>query len=275
MSRQKHRGQQANDSKLFNEKWLPVLNEAVRDLSWLLSRGYSEKSSAELVGNHYRLNVRQRHAMRRSSCSDQSADFRLAHGLKREQLKGQPIAIDGYNLLITIESALAGGIVLLCRDGCYRDIASIHGTYRRVEETMPALTMIGVTLQKMEVSEVRWLLDKPVSNSGRLKGFMVELSQQYGFDWTVRLVNNPDRSLSELENMVSVSSDSWVLDHTDRWYNLHRQIVGTIPTANVIPMLGVEQGSVNKDQGTGIGEQGSGIGEQGSGIREQGTEGES
>ena len=103
---------------------------------------------------------------------------------------------------------------------------------------MPALTMIGVTLQKMEVSEVRWFLDKPVSNSGRLKGFMIELSEQYGFDWTVKLVNNPDRSLSELTDTITVSSDSWVLEHTDRWYNLHRQIVGAIPTATVIPMVG-------------------------------------
>lgn len=241
MSRQKHRGQHANDVKLFHERWIPVLNEAVRDLSWLWSRGYSEKSALELVGNRYRLNNRQRHALRRAACSDQSVAHRKENRIAPPDLRGKQVAIDGYNLLITIEAALAGGIVLHCRDDCYRDIASVHGTYRRVEETMPALSMIGVSLQKLEVADVHWLLDKPVSNSGRLKGFMVELSQQYEFNWYVELVNNPDRTLSQMEDTVVVSSDGWVLDHTEQWYHLHQHIVNAIPTANVIHLTGKSQ----------------------------------
>ena len=40
---------------------------------------------------------------------------------------------------------MGGGIVLLARDGCYRDMASMHGTYRKVAETVPALEAIGRT----------------------------------------------------------------------------------------------------------------------------------
>jgi hypothetical protein len=29
-----------------------------------------------------------------------------------------------------VEAALAGGVILACRDGAYRDMASIHGTWR-------------------------------------------------------------------------------------------------------------------------------------------------
>ena len=43
------------------------------------------------------------------------------------------------NVLITLESALGGGVLLRCRDGCLRDMASLHGTYRIVDETDPAL----------------------------------------------------------------------------------------------------------------------------------------
>ena len=56
-------------------------------------------------------------------------------------LRGRPLRIDGFNLILTLESALGGGIVLGGRDGCYRDLASVHGTYRRVEETRPALDL--------------------------------------------------------------------------------------------------------------------------------------
>lgn len=240
MAKQKHRGQHANDPKLFSEKWLRVLNEAVIDLSWLYSRGYSEKSSIAMVGNRHRLTMRQRKALRRAACSDDSLLYRKAHEIVKDQLKDRQIVIDGYNLLITVEAGLAGGMVIHSRDGTYRDIASIHGTYRRVEETIPALTMIGVTLQKLEVDHVFWLLDKPVSNSGRLKGFMRDISEQYGFDWEIELVNNPDKNLVQLPNTVSVSSDGWVLNRSESWYNLHRHIVDTIPTANILDLRGLE-----------------------------------
>ncbi|RMG74682.1 MAG: DUF434 domain-containing protein [Bacteroidetes bacterium] len=236
--KQKHRGQHGNDPRLFHDRWLPVLNQAVADLSWMLSRGYADNSALKLVGDRYRLNLRQRKAVGRASCSDQSRHLRAERLLPVEALRGREVLIDGYNLLITIESALAGGIVLLSRDGCFRDIASVHGTYRRVEETMPALTMIGVNLQKLGVGPVSWLLDRPVSNSGRLMGFMYELSEQYGFDWQIELVNNPDRALIAQPERISITSDSWVLDRITAWYNLHRDILATIPSASIIDLGG-------------------------------------
>ncbi|GAB4402946.1 MAG: DUF434 domain-containing protein [Bacteroidia bacterium] len=237
-SKQRHRGQQSSDPQLFDARWIPVLNEAVADLSWLLTRGYSEPGALKLVGDRHRLNVRQRKALLRASCSDEAVHTRRERLITADALKDALLIIDGYNLLITIESALAGGIVILCRDGCYRDIASVHGTYRRVEETMPALAMIGITLQKLETGPVRWLLDKPVSNSGRLMGFMYDTADQYGFQWQVELVNNPDRQMVERAGHVAVSSDGWVLDRVPQWYNLHRHIVSAIPTAQIIALEG-------------------------------------
>ena len=61
------------------------------------------------------------------------------------QLAGHELWLDGYNVLTILESALAGGIVLLCRDGCCRDIAGIHRRYRKVTETLPVLRMVGET----------------------------------------------------------------------------------------------------------------------------------
>jgi len=237
-SKQKHRGQHSNDPRLFSEKFIPILNRAVEDLSWLLGRGYSEKGSIELVGNRHRLNVRQRKALARAACADQARESRQQKRCEVDDLTNQSLIIDGYNLLITVESALGGGIVIECRDGCFRDIASIHGTYRRVEETLPALTMIGVQLQQLQVSEVYWLLDRPVSNSGRLKTMMGELAGQYGFPWEIELVNNPDRTISERTEHIAVSSDGWVLDHSPRWYNLNRYLLNLIPKANIIRLQG-------------------------------------
>ena len=239
-SKQKHRGQHGNAPRLFAPKWIPILNRAVADLAWLLTRDYSEKSALGLVGDHYRLNIRQRRALLRAVCSDQAYQRRQAKQLLTEQVRGRELVIDGYNLLITIESALAGGLVIECRDGCFRDIASVHGTYRRVAETLPALVMIGVYLQGLDVCHVHWLLDRPVSNSGHLKGIMEDTAEQYGFDWVIELVNNPDRDITEHHERVAISSDGWVLDHCPQWYNLHRSLVAKLPQVNLIQLDGGE-----------------------------------
>jgi hypothetical protein len=47
-------------------------------------------------------------------------------------LEDETILIDGFNLLITIESALSGGYIFIGVDGGFRDLSSIHWSYKRV-----------------------------------------------------------------------------------------------------------------------------------------------
>src|SRR4029077_18485337 len=161
----KHRGPGPQDADWFSPESRPNVMQAVSDLSWLLSRGYAEASSLKLVGDRYRLVERQRVAVVRSACSDDSLARRRTNCLS--DFRG-PLRIDGFNLILTLESALGGGIVLGGRDGCYRDMASVHGTYRRVEETHPALKLAARWMTEWGVGPCTWLLDQPVSNSGRM-----------------------------------------------------------------------------------------------------------
>ena len=112
-------------------------------------------------------------------------------------MRGAALWLDGYNVLTTIEAALAGGVVLAARDGAYRDMASMHGTYRHVAETLPALELLGRTMADDGPSECRWLLDRPVSNSGRLKRIIEDLAALRGWPWRVELVANPDVLLAD------------------------------------------------------------------------------
>ena len=132
--------------------------------------------------------------------------------------------IDGFNLLTTIEAALCGGILLYGQDGCIRDMASMHGSYRKVIETTPALELIGDFLDEHGVSNVRWWLDRPVSNSGRLKTIMYDLARARGWDWSIKLVGDPDAVLVKSSEIV-VTADSLILDHCGRWCSLASAIV--------------------------------------------------
>jgi len=234
-----HRGQHPADAMLFAGDKIPDIRCAVADYSLLLSKGYAEKSSLKLVGDRFTLTERQRLAVMRSSCSNEQRDSRKKQQVDISDVSKQAIAIDGYNLLITIEAAMSGGLIFRGRDGCCRDLASIHGTYRRVSETQPAIELIGGFLQRIGISQALWLLDSPVSNSGRLKTLLRELAEKNNWKWEIELVTSPDAVLIKGGKIVA-SSDSVVLDKCGRWVDLAGEIIkNRIPTAKIID-LGTE-----------------------------------
>ena len=147
---------------------------------------------------------------------------------------GRPLWVDGYNVLTTIEAALAGGVILAARDGAYRDMASMHGSYRKVAETRPALELFGQVLAQLDVSECLWYLDRPVSNSGRLKKIIDQTAAERGWTWAVELVADPDPLLSRSDEVVA-TADSAILDACGRWFNLARETVTRhVPDAEVV-----------------------------------------
>ena len=240
---QSHRGPAPKDERLFNARQLPSLRSATHDLCWLLDRGYSSRSAIELVGNRYNLVSRQRMAVSRCVCSIEAAQQRREREITTEQVRGRELWIDGYNLLTVLESALSGGVVLLGRDGSCRDIAGMHRRYRKVDETEPVLRMIGETGVEWGATCCRWWLDKPVSNSGRLKTFIQEVAASAGWNMTVELVFNPDKVLWE-SGQVIATSDGVVLDRCQQWANLSRNIIRhRIPQAWVIDLLASESQS--------------------------------
>lgn len=234
--RRTHRGPHPQDAKLFAPSAISNLRAALADFSLLLTKGYAEKSSLKLVGDKFSLIERQRLAIMRSACSDRQLASRRNREIKIAALAGQPIVIDGYNILITIEAAMSGGIIFKGRDGCFRDLASIHGTYRKVTETIPAVELIGEFLKAGNITDCLWLLDSPVSNSGRLKTLIGELAGENNWSWEIELLTSPDAKLIRTDLTV-VSSDSVVLDGCKSWVNLARVIIEQkLPKANVIDL---------------------------------------
>ena len=231
---QRNRGKHPSDEKLFSLKWLPVFKEAVDDLCHLLSRGYAPNSSIEIVGNRYKLNKRQRSAVLRISSSEQEIIGRQQNHCAIEDLENKIIQIDGFNLLILLESALSGAYVFKSRDGTYRDISSVHGSYKRVLQTEKAIELVGEVLAQLKVKSVHWYLDQPISNSGRLKSRLLEFSVKQQYNWQVDLVYNPDKLLAESEHVV-VSSDGWILDRAKEWFNLGAYLIDNhIPATNLL-----------------------------------------
>ena len=220
----KHRGAHPEDRKLFAEAQLPILQTAVGDLSWLLSHDYTMKGALKLVGDRYSLTERQRLAVSRAACSDQGKQRRAATRVGAKDLGGEDLIVDGFNIIITVEAALSGGILIDCRDGCIRDLSSVHGSYRSVNETDQAIHLIGTALEDLKPASVAWVLDRPISNSGRLAKRIRDLATQLGRNWSVGVIFNPDAEIIGSRQVV-ISSDSHVLDQSERWFNFNRYLI--------------------------------------------------
>ena len=219
-----HRGQHPADAKLFATAEISKLQSALADYCLLLTKGYAEKSSLKLVGDRFSLTERQRLAIMRSACSDEQLISRRQREIKIAELAARTIIIDGYNILITVEAAISDGVIFKGRDGCFRDLAGIHGTYRKVTETILAIELIAEFLKEAGISKALWLLDSPVSNSGRLKTLIGELARKNNWDWEIELLTSPDARLIKTDHIVA-TSDSVVLDACRRWVNLATEII--------------------------------------------------
>ncbi|MEG0927916.1 DUF434 domain-containing protein [Chryseobacterium sp.] len=221
----RNRGKNTGDDNLFgSEKQISKLKLAVQDMQYLLTKGYAEKASSELVGNRYRLKTRQIQALRGASASDIQIEDRKLKQLSTSDLKGKTIYLDGFNVLILLESLLSEAYIFEGADGCFRDLSGVHGTYKRVNQTIKAIEFIAGFFQKNLVQKLVWVFDQPVSNSGRIKQIILDFAVENKLNWEAELQYNPDKFLAESSETI-ISSDAWILDHCKEWFNLIEYLV--------------------------------------------------
>ncbi len=214
------RGYVPSDEKEFKGEALGILRNAGEDLFYLLNRNYKIKGASTLIGNHYSLSERQRLALVRSISSKQDLETRQA---KECLTPPKEVAIDGFNTIITLEVALSGSLLIQGMDGTIRDLAGLRGTYRIIDKTPLAIGYLLETLEQKGVKEAHIFLDAPVSNSGRLKTLISELSAAYSVEVQVEVINEVDSILSTMSGVIS--SDAIILNHCNSWWNLGKEII--------------------------------------------------
>lgn len=227
------RGVDPEDQRWFSEKEISRLKKAQEEVFWLLNRNYSINSIMNFVGGHYQFSIRQRQALKRSTGSKKDIEKRIFKIIPYENIKDDNIYIDGFNLIITLEVALSGGVLVIGNDNAVRDIAGIQGSYRLIDKTDNALEILGKAFNDFKAKNVKFFLDSPVSNSGRLKERILLHSISWHCNTSVDLVPNADMILSDIGRVVT--SDSIILDKCKSWFNLARKIIENyIPNAKLI-----------------------------------------
>ncbi len=193
------------------------LRDAAVDIRYLLDRGYPQKGAVRFVCNHYRLDEESRYLISRTVLSCDVSEKRRMKFLQCSEMKDNSIIIDGYNILIGMESILDKK-AYLCDDGVVRDTKGVFRDYKTSESTETAIEMILGFLKEMNPAYVCFLLDSQISKSGLLAKSLREKIRDAGLRGDARTSRHVDYELKNSNDIV-VSSDGVIIDAAEKVVN--------------------------------------------------------
>ena len=179
--------------------------EIVEDVRYLLNRGYPRERVVNFVGDRYSLSLEDRNLLRRTVYSQSEIETTKKRLVPVEAINGMFLTVDGYCVLITVESALTNRPLFLCNDGIVRDISAIFGKYKHTKETDEALELLLKTIKEFSPKKIHIYYDSPVSKSGELAAKTRTLLEKYRLMGEARAVKSPDFEV--LKGEIVATSD--------------------------------------------------------------------
>ena len=201
-----------------------TLQPAAQDFRYLLNRDYPREASLTLVGNRYDLDASARQNLHRGVFADEVAAARRAKLWELADLAGQPLAVDGHNVLITLESALKGLTLVAADDGFIRDVAQLSRAYRDSPLTKQALALLASYVSRHHPGPLTILYDAPMKRSGDLAGQTREIFAAQGLFAEARAAAVPERELLEFSGAVA-TSDTHLIDAKEVVVDLAGEII--------------------------------------------------
>jgi len=200
------------------------LRAAIIDMRYLLSRGYNRKSAANYITSRYSLTRRERAILYRAVYPPNQAYKHMEKMVQPCCIIRKKLSIDGFNTLITLESALKGKTVIECDDGFIRDVSAVFGRFKFSDITLKALNLIFNFLEKYPPAETVFFFDSQVSFSGELASKIRELLSQRKLKGTAKTVKKNDKAVL-LQGGIVASSDSIIIEKANAVLDLAGQII--------------------------------------------------
>ncbi len=200
------------------------IQEAALDFRYLLNRGYPRKVSLDLVGNRYQLTSDLRHLLHRGIFSNEESKSRSKKRIPIKGIRDEELAIDGHNVIITVEAGLSGQPLVLGDDGFIRDISGLSGRFKRTERTEEAIRMVLDVLRKVRPRHNLVLFDAPISRSGQLARDIRDRLKREGLPGDARAVKVPEKILNGFPGVVA-TSDTAIIDQSKKAVDLAGSIL--------------------------------------------------
>ncbi|MCJ7443337.1 MAG: DUF434 domain-containing protein [Methanotrichaceae archaeon] len=201
-----------------------MFRHAAEDVRYLANRGFPKESAIRFVSDHYCLPQAQRHVLFRIIVPDEMAHLRRSKLQLLEEMRNRNVYVDGYNVLITVETLLAGKCLYMSDDGFLRDTQGLSRKYKVSEFTERSLFEILGILASVHPARVEILFDQQVSMSGQLAVGVHEIMAKRGLIGTARTVKDVDNQLKILDGVVA-TSDGSIIDCARRVVDLPAEVV--------------------------------------------------
>ena len=200
------------------------MKDAICDLRYLLERSYRRSTAVKVVGDRYRLSREERNLLLRCVYPRAEAEMHRKKLLTAGEVKGQTLVVDGYNVLITVESWLRGKPCIACDDGFVRDVSGVYGKHRHTEVTDTALENIFQALGELSPAMVRFIFDSMVSFSGMLCSYINSRAREVELDIEARTSRTPDAELAANRDIIC-TSDMAIIARVQRVFDLAGYVI--------------------------------------------------
>jgi hypothetical protein len=203
---------------------LENLHRAAQDFRYFLNRRYPRKAALELVGNRYGLTFGERHLLHRGVFSRGDSQARRKKRTSIKEIRDKNLAIDGHNVIITIEAGLSSRPLVLADDGFVRDISGLSGSFKKTETTEKAIQFIIDAIKQIKPRQTLFLLDAPISKSGKLAEEIRHRLKQENLAGDATAVKVPERILIGFPGVIA-TSDTAIIDRSKKVLDLAAYIL--------------------------------------------------
>jgi hypothetical protein len=214
------------------EKVIVLLDERMKDASidlrFLLNRRYDKARAIKFVGNKYQLDKSERHILYRALYSDDEINAIKKKLVPFEQISGKHLVIDGYNVLITVESILHNKTIINCDDGVIRDVSGVFGSYVITPVTNNSLNLILSQIAENPPTLLQFFFDSQVSKSGELSKNVREKINELQLNGDAETVKHVDTTLKKLDCDIVATSDTIIIAQASAVVDIPQRIVEVI-----------------------------------------------
>jgi hypothetical protein len=126
--------------------------------------------------------------------------------------------------LITIEAGLSGRPLVLGDDGYVRDISGLSGSFKKTKRTEEAIQSIITVLKKWKPRKTLFLLDAPISMSGRLAEEIRDRLKRDNLLGDAMAVKVPEKILIGFPGIVA-TSDTDIIDRSKKVLDLAGYVI--------------------------------------------------
>jgi hypothetical protein len=212
---------------------MPEPEKAITDIRYLLDRGYPGKGAITFVCNHYRLDIKWRYVFTRVVFDRDTIKRRREKTVNFEDVRGEVVLVDGYNVLIVVESALKGEPVYLCDDGFLRDIRGVFRNYQCSGLTERAMNEILRVLAVFAPFRVDFLFDSQISKSGEMARWVEKKLKDVGLEGGARTSGHVDHDLKQ-SNGIIATADGCIIDEAEKVVNIQACVLEHLNLSPVI-----------------------------------------